>query len=211
MGAGAGWGWEWCAGAHEGLKVMIGDKCKRLKYRRQLIAMLPRGTIGAEVGVYRGEFSEEILSYPVRLLYLVDAWEKQDDRVYCNPINGEDQGLNMWKARKRLEKFRDRCVFVRGLSADIARNNFGIPFLDWVYIDANHAYKNVREDLDLWCGSLRPGGIIMGHDYTDTHPLAVKYGFGVVRAVDEFCENFGWEMTYLAETEFPSYRLERKG
>jgi|WetSurSiteA1Bulk_404760.scaffolds.fasta_scaffold00897_14 predicted O-methyltransferase YrrM len=35
---------------------------------------------------------------------------------------------------------------------------------DFIFIDASHAYKKVKEDIDLWWNLLKPSGIISGHD-----------------------------------------------
>jgi len=50
--------------------------------------------------------------------------------------------------------------------------------LDFVYIDADHSFESVTEDIQLWLPKLKPGSFIGGHDYRETDP-------GVVRAVDE--------------------------
>jgi len=49
--------------------------------------------------------------------------------------------------------------------------------LDFVFIDANHAYAWVLRDLQLWFPKVKPGGYFAGHDYT-SHA-------GVRRAVDD--------------------------
>jgi len=53
-----------------------------------------------------------------------------------------------------------------------------LPELDFVYIDANHNYEFVINDIRLALTKIKKGGIISGHDYhTDT--------LGVIKAVDE--------------------------
>ena len=39
-------------------------------------------------------------------------------------------------------------------------------FLDWIYIDGDHNYNSVRSDLQHAAKYVRPGGFIMGDDYT---------------------------------------------
>jgi hypothetical protein len=51
--------------------------------------------------------------------------------------------------------------------------------IDFCFIDADHAYEAVKEDLHSWYPKIRPGGLIAGHDYGGADP-------GVKRAVDEF-------------------------
>jgi hypothetical protein len=37
--------------------------------------------------------------------------------------------------------------------------------LGMVYIDAEHSYQSVRDDILLWRPKIRKGGILAGHDY----------------------------------------------
>jgi hypothetical protein len=49
--------------------------------------------------------------------------------------------------------------------------------LDFVFLDAEHLYEDVLEDLNLWWPKVKPEGILAGHDFN---------GIGVNRAVREF-------------------------
>lgn len=60
--------------------------------------------------------------------------------------------------------------------------------LDFVFIDANHVYEAVKDDLQAWFSKVKTGGIIAGHDYYNDP--------GVKKAVDEF---FGEENIQLGE------------
>jgi hypothetical protein len=51
--------------------------------------------------------------------------------------------------------------------------------LDLVHVDAGHEYESVLGDLTRYWSLLRPGGILIGDDYSPTWP-------GVVRAANEF-------------------------
>lgn len=37
--------------------------------------------------------------------------------------------------------------------------------LDYVYIDGNHDFQNVTNDIAEWSKKVRKGGIVSGHDY----------------------------------------------
>jgi len=50
-----------------------------------------------------------------------------------------------------------------------------------VYIDAEHTYEAVRNDIAAWRKKIRPGGMLAGHDYT--------YADKVKQAVDETWPN----------------------
>jgi len=62
------------------------------------------------------------------------------------------------------------------------KDYFPNGFFDLVFIDAEHTYDAVKNDIKLWWPLLRSGGIICGHDYHG------KYGErypGVNQAVNE--------------------------
>lgn len=54
--------------------------------------------------------------------------------------------------------------------------------IDFVFIDANHEYIDVKNDIEAWFSKVKIGGIIAGHDYTGSWKE-------VIRAVDEFFIN----------------------
>lgn len=75
--------------------------------------------------------------------------------------------------------------------------------LDFVYIDAQHHYEAVREDLALWYPKLRVGGLFAGHDYLDGEVDGDR--FGVKRAVDEFAGEKGLRIGVTLERDYPSW------
>lgn len=58
--------------------------------------------------------------------------------------------------------------------------------LDLVYIDGNHEYEEVTQDITDWIPKIREGGIICGHDYS-------KYYYpGLIEAVNkQFLDGVG--------------------
>jgi hypothetical protein len=55
--------------------------------------------------------------------------------------------------------------------------------VDVVYIDANHDYEYVLNDIDSWSKKIKKGGIIAGHDYS------AEFWPGVYKAVNECFES----------------------
>ena len=51
--------------------------------------------------------------------------------------------------------------------------------LDFVFIDGNHEFSFVLDDITKWAKVVRPGGIVFGHDYMPDHD-------GVMRTVQEY-------------------------
>ena len=67
-----------------------------------------------------------------------------------------------------------------------ASNLFDDNVFDLIYIDADHTYESVKNDLNSWYSKLKNGGIFAGHDYCEYYIESTKTKFGVVKAVDEF-------------------------
>ena len=60
-----------------------------------------------------------------------------------------------------------------------AVKSFADGILDFVFIDGDHNYETVKQDIILWPPKLKGGGILCGDDYGKEHIPGVK------RAVDE--------------------------
>lgn len=58
-----------------------------------------------------------------------------------------------------------------------AHRHFAARSLDFVFIDGDHSYRGVRQDILNFRPKVKPGGILAGHDYRDSAD--------VKRAVDE--------------------------
>ncbi len=166
---------------------------QRAHDRDRLLSLLPKGGVCAEVGTWRGDFAAAILSsrHPEQL-HLIDAWEHRTEATYARAIYG---GRLSRDGQKRLDAIyervidrfrpeieREQVVVRRARSVDAAAS-FPDESLDWVYIDADHAYEGVKRDLDAYLRVVKPGGFIAGDDYGREGSW---FGDGVTRAVDEF-------------------------
>lgn len=117
--------------------------------------------VGAEVGVEKGIYSEVLCkNNPEGKLFAVDAWTAY--RGYVDHKSQEKLNGFMETAKNRLEKYN--CEIIRGFSVDVAKQ-FEDNSLDYVYLDANHEFRYVVDDLFTWSKKVKAGGIIAGHDY----------------------------------------------
>lgn len=183
--------------------------------RFDLLTWLPKQAEVAEIGVALGNFSSAILVHGApRRLHLVDAWAHFDDDAYRpdpnNVAHDEQEAryqgvLDRFKAQIRVDRIRVH----RGLSADIARD-FPDHGLDWVYIDANHTFEGVLEDLHAWGPKVRPDGFILGHDYY-RGPFARQRNFEVVGAVDAYVRATGARLLAITLESFATFVLARDG
>lgn len=180
--------------------------------RIDLIRTLPRDAKLVEVGCHRGYFAIEILNHARNIgqLICVDRWKKAES--YVDPLSDDDHEANFKAAQQHCRGHLPggRIRFIRGDSLDVAANDQTIPPLDGVFVDADHSFEACYADLVAWSKRLKPSGVMLGHDFTETHPNAIEWKFGVVRAVHKFCADFDWELCALTNEDFPSYLLRRK-
>ena len=142
---------------------------------------------GAEVGVYRGQLTEVLLgTLPHLFLTLVDPWRA--NTAPPRTIHGDDwleYDQNQWDeiyadALTRIGPATNRCRIMRMMSEQAA-SQIEDKSLDFVYIDADHTYESVKQDIQLWQPKAKR--LIFGHDYGGKND---RFGvWGVKRAVDE--------------------------
>ena len=119
---------------------------------------------GVEIGVYKGENAENILkTLDIEKLYLIDPYkwyeEYDDGRKWCEIFRGKDNEIYK-NVISYLAKYEDKVEFIKKKSEDAI---YLIPKgVDFVYIDANHFYKYVRNDLEMYYPKIREGGVIGG-------------------------------------------------
>ena len=154
--------------------------------RTLFLKKMPRSSLCAEIGVWKGDFSVQIQTVRApQKLHLIDPWEFQSefpDRMY-----GGDVAKNQLDMDKIYEDVRERfkdnpnVLIHRGKSEKVLQE-FEDAYFDWVYIDGNHYYEYVLKDLRLCLSKVKPGGIIAGDDYE----WGEKEDFPVKRAVQDF-------------------------
>jgi FkbM family methyltransferase len=166
---------------------------------RDELAKMFKG-IGAEIGVEQGAFSEVICKNPnVKKLYSIDAWKAY--RGYRDHVRQEKLDGFFNATKERLKNYNSEII--RKFSVDAA-NDFLDERLDFVYIDANHDYKHVTEDLELWSRKVKKGGIVAGHDYIRRKGQADLYA--VIPAVNDFAtKNNIEELTIYRGDSSPSW------
>ena len=123
--------------------------------------------LSAEIGVFRGEFSEQILrAMPQTDLVMVDLWKHQKEDVYRDSSNLTNYKFKKAKAEceKRVSIFNTGKTFVQEDSAK-ASSRFANSSFDFIYIDGNHSYDGTKADIEAWYPKLRRGGYFAGHDY----------------------------------------------
>lgn len=158
---------------------------------RKDLTKLFRG-VGAEIGVERAVFSRHIAQTASKL-YCVDPWRFVSG--YRDHVSQSNLDSFYEEAKGRMQSFN--CEFIRKSSMD-AVGDFEDESLDFVYIDADHRYENVKDDIREWSKNVKKGGIVSGHDYIE--------GNGVMQAVNELGEN----VTIWKGNKSPSWSYIKK-
>ena len=82
---------------------------------------------------------------------------------------------------------------------------------DIIYIDGDHSYNGVKQDLTNAFSKIKNGGYIMGHDYEmNMNKTKNNYNFGVKEAVDEFCIRYNQTINAKAIDGCVSYSINIK-
>lgn len=146
--------------------------------RVELLKSLPKKGIVAEIGVEYGIFSKEILqiTHPKKLILI-------------------DNNLT-----EKLKKNLRTKLFIPAqfILNDSVRALKALPneYFDWVYIDTFHDYHQTKRELNASKYKVKKGGLICGHDYI-LYSYAEERRYGVIKAVNEFCTQYNWEIIYL--------------
>ncbi|MHC4646880.1 MAG: class I SAM-dependent methyltransferase [Planctomycetota bacterium] len=154
--------WKWDLDPQQDMPIEIPES-NRVTLAR-LFAELDYRT-GAEIGTYSGSFAITLsINIPKLKLYCVDPWTTYDG---LNDYTDADYLNEIYQlAVQRLRQYKG-VEIIRELSMDAVKK-FDDESLDFVYIDANHEFPFVAEDIFYWSKKVRPGGIVSGHDYLKT-------------------------------------------
>ena len=143
---------------------------RRLGYRasrEKLLSLLPKGKTGAEIGVWKGDFSERILAIAQpSVLHLVDPWlfsPRYPMRLYGGRVAKSQSDMDaIFGAVVNHFKEDPRVVLHRESSTDFFAKL--TTRLDWVYIDGDHSRDAVFGDLRSGWNSILGGGFVCGDD-----------------------------------------------
>ena len=77
-----------------------------------------------------------------------------------------------------VERFRqNQVVSIHRACSAQAVGNFDDHYFDWIYIDGDHSFESVLNDLKLWSPKVKSNGVIALDDYywmDENHQPSVK-------------------------------------
>ena len=174
----------------------------RIETRDMMLEILPKHSIGAELGVFKGQFSDVILEVvKPSMLYLFDKFPKRARSGDKDGNNIEQVNLLEYYENVLVPKYRNmpNVTLLKLPTSEAER--FADGHLDWCYIDADHSFEGVMKDLNLMKRKVKKGGWVMGHDFT---PRTI----GVLRAVEQFLSDNNLEMQYITNDRCPSFAIQ---
>lgn len=146
------------------------------------IGELARGTDHCiDLGTLHGN-SAVLMSLGADVVDTYDLYEDVPPDAVVHVIDGQTTTFADWvgpteaATRKRLEWYSN----VRANKQDViaAAGNHCDGAVDLVFVDADHAYECTIGCARAWLPKIKPGGILLFHDYCNGNP-------GVQKAVDE--------------------------
>ena len=130
-----------------------------------------------ELGVFRGDTVLYLLEQnPGLMVVAVDEWVNRPD--YDDVANKENMGQLKSEFYTKTYKYSGRLVIFNQKTSE-AHKLISPHYFDMVFIDAEHTFEAVQDDINTWLYKIKYGGILCGHD------IAME---GVRRAVNELGE-----------------------
>lgn len=141
----------------------------------KLVAELAEERIALEVGSWYGRSSVAIAS-TAEVLHCID-WHRGEAAASKDQFFGGLDSLPAWRDNMLKYNLLDKTVMHMGTTAQVCPFMRSIMF-DFVFIDGDHTYEGVCQDINEVRSLLKPKGIWMFHDYT-------WEDLGVAQACDE--------------------------
>ncbi len=167
---------------------------------------------GLETGIEKGKNAQTMYEIIPNLhLYGVDSYKQHPHASYAYHAairNWNPKSLNMWKQQclKRMEgrNFTLLQNFTEDAVRDLKDNS-----LDFIYLDADHSYDFVMQDIILLGRKVKKGGIISGHDYFNDNDTS-KRRAKIIQAIDDYTNVHGIKF-YVTGENHNEYKWKNNG
>lgn len=123
-------------------------------------------SVGVEIGVERGLYSKVLLDGGMKV-YGVDPYRAYSGYNFPDPVRFQTKLDAIFAdCQRRLSDHIQSGQFIPVRKSSMeALEDFADESLDFVYIDGNHGFRYVAEDLVEWTEKVKHGGFVCGHDF----------------------------------------------
>jgi len=154
-------------------------------------------SVGAEIGVYKAEFTKRFCEAGLKM-YAIDPYHSYSSAGRVAKDQSRHEFL-YGHAKRTLAPYTD-CTIIRKASMD-AVHDFKDKSLDFVYIDGDHSFKHVAQDIYEWTWKVRKGGVVAGHDYYPNREAVEKNIRHVGHVIDAYTKAFQIDKWYEVGTK----------
>jgi len=175
---------------------------KIIETRNELMTHFSKEMVVGELGVFKGEFSEVLYNtLKPKELYLVDIWKGQfgsGDKDGKNHTVVDDMEV-VYNGLKEKYAPTPEVKLVRSDTQTFLLKCPNNSF-DLIYVDADHTYQAVLNDLQLSFLKVKHGKFLTGHDYIQ--------GGEVYAAVNNFCYVYQQKISAITKDGCPSFVIQ---
>lgn len=172
----------------------------QLNELKKFTKYIKKDSIMCEIGCYSGESSNVFLSSgKIKKFYAIDPWLSGYDD------NDSASFSNMELVEKKFDDTVKRFNNVIKLKMTMKEAFDLIPDMDIIYIDGNHKYEFVLNDIILSLRKIKQGGIISGHDYkSKKHTGVTKAIIEILGEPDLHFKDKSW-IKYIDKKKYKKY------
>lgn len=132
-----------------------------------MVKRFPSGSRFLEVGTFAGQ------SFAFLAVEIVNSGKE----IKLFGIDGFGWSGLMEEFMANMKPLNGDYTIIKGNSVELSETFVDHSF-DFIFIDANHTYEEVKKDIEAYLPKVKKGGVLAGHDY---HPI----WSGVIKSVDE--------------------------
>jgi predicted O-methyltransferase YrrM len=134
-----------------------------------------------EIGSNIGESTVLILGFSqIKNIHCVDIWEDSNLKSFFDARIATSEKNNIKTHHTSSKQFAEKVDYE----------------IDVVYIDGDHSYDYVKDDISLWYPKIKSGGFLCGHDYNQVSWPDCK------RAIDEFAISNNYNIKVFSDTSW---------
>ncbi len=148
--------------------------------------ILKDNVIIAEIGSWKG-MSTAVMAKTVAdfhgKVFAIDHW-KGSEGVPEHQQSKTSDMLSVFRYNMKALNLSN-YIFPLVMTSEIASSIYQDNSLDMVFIDADHRYKYIKQDIELWLPKVKSRGIIAGHDCEGRYTTFGKFRRVVDAHLDE--------------------------